>query len=104
MENKIKELLRKIGVSKSYIGYRYLVDAVMLVSEDPGRLKNMRRDILLPISAKYGASVSSVEGCLYVVKDVILKKSRSRHPEPIPKKLSSKELIQNLCIYVKAEE
>lgn len=60
-QSALYSLLQLAGLRAQYLGYAYFADAVLLASEDLTRLQNLRRDIYLPVAAKYHVSCSSVE-------------------------------------------
>lgn len=93
MEETIRLLLRRLGVSKSYTGYWYLFDALLIACEHPDALGNMQQNIYVPLSVKYNVSVSGLTGSLNTVRMTILKKGNLNSPAP----LTLKEFIRALA-------
>ena len=72
-ESALYSLLQLAGLRAQYLGYAYFADAVLLASEDLTRLQNLRRDIYLPVAAKYHVSCTSVERDIRTARDVIFR-------------------------------
>lgn len=55
------ELLREIGIPGNYVGYKQLLYAVELVTEDEDRVLNVYRDVYLPVGQRCNTSATNVE-------------------------------------------
>lgn len=67
------ELLRSVGVSRSYLGFPYFVSAVEMVLADENCLQDMRGNIYRPLSLQYGVGIRNVERNIRTIRDVILR-------------------------------
>lgn len=73
MKANIETVLQTMGVSRSYQGYRYFIEAVRMAAEKPCRLIRIREKIYEPIAGKYGTTISNVEKNLRTIRDVIVR-------------------------------
>lgn len=76
-QNELYLLLQSAGLHPCYLGYEYFAAAVLLAAEDDSRLKNMRREIYIPIASRYQVSCSSVERDIRTARDVLLRYART---------------------------
>lgn len=70
----IEEMLRTLGLSKSYKGFEYLQYAINLVWEDSDILTYICKGIYVDIAIYYKTTISSVERNIRTAKEVIWKK------------------------------
>ena len=65
-EENILIVLKEIGIPASLNGYRYLIDALMILITAKDNINDIRvcKDVYPTIASKYGASSSSVERCI----------------------------------------
>ena len=73
MEDELKQMLRKMGVSGLYKGQRTTIRAVMLVLENEDRLLNVVNEIYKVIGSEQGKSYTTIEKQLRTVVKVIWK-------------------------------
>lgn len=73
MKHEIQRLLYQGGVFRTYVGYAYLEEAILLVYENPERLLYMCKEVYLPIALKYNTNVKVVEKNIRTVRDVFMK-------------------------------
>ena len=73
MKRDIKTVLHALGVSRSYQGYAYFIEAVRMAAEDPCRLTRVREKIYLPIASRNHTTIFNVEKNLRTVRDVIVR-------------------------------
>lgn len=64
------ELLRGIGIPGNYVGYKQLLYAVELVTEDEDRVLNVYRDVYTPVGERYHTSAANVEKNIRTVLQV----------------------------------
>ncbi len=57
-------LLRSLGLSRQYLGYRYLLCVLVQAREDPARLRAPTKLLYPAAMKKYGASLSGVDSAL----------------------------------------
>ena len=69
MKRDIKTVLHALGVSRSYQGYAYFIEAVRMAAEDPCRLTRVREKIYLPIARRNHTTIFNVEKNLRTVRD-----------------------------------
>lgn len=62
-------LVRKLGISANYRGYRFLVTAIELALEDETCLSSLGKSVYPTISQKFGVSQKAVESSLRRVID-----------------------------------
>ena len=58
---KVSNIMMRIGVKSNLSGYRYLLDAICIVCEEPRALSNVAVMIYYPIAEKYGKKVHCIE-------------------------------------------
>ena len=61
MKNIINQQLRQLGITANYRGFRQLVIAIALVTEDEDRLFSMQKEVYSPVAAALHCSDESVE-------------------------------------------
>lgn len=60
----IRDTLLKLGFSPKNKGFPYIVEAVMIIEDDPDAAYNTVKQIYTPIAEKHGANYPSVERCI----------------------------------------
>lgn len=61
MKDYIESILRRLGITRKYIGYYAVLYSVILVIEDESRLLKVTKQIYQPVSEMCGCKLSSVE-------------------------------------------
>ena len=64
LECEIAVMLRILGVQPDVRGWRYIVDAVMLVVENEGMLYAITKELYPAIARKNGTTATRVERCI----------------------------------------
>lgn len=67
MESKLRDVLLSLGITQSYVGYKYLCNALKLVMEDEERFYCMKRNIWEPLDRKYHYKDKGVESAIRTV-------------------------------------
>lgn len=70
-ENETSNLLRRLGVNNSYVGFRYSVYSVRCVAIDPDLLLYISKGLYIEIADHYETSPSSVERGIRTVINTI---------------------------------
>lgn len=60
----LHDLLRSMGLTRTYVGYRYLIRALELIREDPERLELVTKRIYPDVARTFAAKPSNVDGAL----------------------------------------
>lgn len=63
-EKQITIMLRSLGITHSYLGYRRIVLAVTLALDNPDRLEAVIKEIYRPVAAACGCRWTAVERTL----------------------------------------
>lgn len=66
-EKQIIAMLRSLGITRSYLGYRRIVLAVHLALENQDRLEAVIKEIYQPVAAACGCSWTAVERTLRTI-------------------------------------
>lgn len=61
LEKKISEKLRGLGIPPQLLGYRYLLEALMLIESDPTYIVRTTRRLYPEIAKKYNSTPYKVE-------------------------------------------
>ena len=69
MINQISILLRQMGVSRKYTGFRMICSAINLAIQDDSRLYSIGKNIYAPIAVEYSTSALNVERNIRTVID-----------------------------------
>lgn len=67
MEEKdwsLHDLLRSMGLNRSYVGYDYLIYSLELLREDPERLEMVTKGVYPDVVRRFKAHPSAVDGAL----------------------------------------
>ena len=67
----IQKLLLRLGATKNYVGFRYIVDAIRLSLEDSQRLLLITKHIYPAVAAHYHTKWMCVEKNIRTIVDVI---------------------------------
>lgn len=114
MKQNIESLLLSLGVTRSYRGYLYFIEAVRMAAEEPDRLTCIREKIYQPIARAHRTTIFNVEKNLRTIRDVIVRNqglelliqltgaSFLRNTTPYPRELI--ELFSENCILPKDRE
>lgn len=76
-EKSVRFILKQLGIGRSYQGYDYIVDGVLLVLEDASRLEFVTKSLYPDIAKKHHTSWNCVERNIRTVIDVIWKEGSS---------------------------
>lgn len=68
---EIEAVIRRLGVSGSYLGLPHLVRTVALALEDPDAVRSVIKRIYGPVSQEHGVSVSVLEHRIRTLRDHI---------------------------------
>lgn len=60
----IRDTLLKLGFSPANKGFPYIVDATMIIEDDPDAAYNTVKKIYMPIAEKRGVKYQTVERCI----------------------------------------
>ena len=60
-DRSLHELMRSLGLSRSYAGYKYLVCALELLREEPERLERVTKGIYPEVARRYEATPGGVD-------------------------------------------
>lgn len=66
----LHDLLRSMGLKRSYEGYRYLLHALELLREDPERVELVTKEIYPDVARKFKVHPSAVDGALRTALNV----------------------------------
>ncbi len=73
----IEVTLRKLGLTKSYKGFNYLLHAITLVLEDPDILTYICKGLYIEIAIRHGTTITCVERNIRTAKEVIWSSSNT---------------------------
>ena len=60
----IRDTLLKLGFSPTNKGFKYIVDAVMIIEDNEDAAYNTVKQIYVPVGEKYGVNYPTVERCI----------------------------------------
>jgi hypothetical protein len=60
----VRDTLLKLGFSPKNEGFPYIVEAVMIIEDDPDAAYNTVKKIYIPISENYGVRYQTIERCI----------------------------------------
>lgn len=60
-EREISNLLRRLGVNNSYVGFRYTIYGVSRTAQDPTLLAYISKGLYVDIAARFQTSIGCVE-------------------------------------------
>lgn len=69
--NEIIVQLNHFKFRRSSISYQYLIDAIYIVVKDRNAMKDLKRDVYLPISKKYNAKPENIQWSLNKLIDLM---------------------------------
>lgn len=101
----VYDILRQLGITHNYCGYRNTVAAVELVLEDEKRLEAVTKEVYYETSLKCGCKWSSVERNIRTV----VKRAWAVNPEllkeiagfPLKRPPTASEFIEIIASYIK---
>lgn len=64
MDWSLHDLVRSMGLSGTYAGYRYLVYSLELIREDPEKVEMVTKKIYPDVAKRFGVRASRVDGAL----------------------------------------
>lgn len=67
---RLHELVRSLGLSRSYAGYKYLVYALELLREEPERLELVTKGIYPEVARRFGVTFGGVDKGLRTAAEV----------------------------------
>ena len=87
---QLHDLVRSMGLNRSYVGYRYLIYSLELIREDEERLEMVTKGVYPSVARKFKVPVSAVDGALRTAIRVCWKRGaweltgRQSEEEPPP--------------------
>ena len=105
---KVEEMLRKLGVNATYVGYKLAITAVEIAIKEPDRLTAVTKQLYPECAKKHDVSEYSVERNLRTVAGVAWR----RNPEllmkiagyPMTTPPTAREFVEMLAARVKAKK
>lgn len=103
-------LLRDLGITSRYSGYKFLLSAVLLAAENKEGLAHITKDIYPELAKQYHASVWMVETDIRKVIESCWKKTRPErlevyfHEKAYEKRPTNTEFIGQLAEYLSTDE
>ena len=76
-EEKIKELLRRLGAAPNYTGFHYLVEAVLLCTEEESKLLSVTKTLYPETARHFSVSPSAIERDIRTVIKIIWQRNQS---------------------------
>ena len=70
-ETKVSNLLRRLGINNSYMGFRYTVYGVIRTVYDPDLLVYISKGLYVEIASRYKTSIGCVERNIRTIINVI---------------------------------
>ena len=70
-EKEISNLLRRLGVNNSYVGFRYTIYGVIRSIHDPDLLAYISKGLYIEIAARYHTSVNCVERNIRTIINIV---------------------------------
>lgn len=70
-ERQVCQLLRRLGVNSSYVGFRYAFRAILLNMQNPERVTYISKGLYAEIAAEFHTTVSCVERDIRTVVTII---------------------------------
>ena len=102
--DEIKDLFETLGVTRRYIGYYFLLDAVEIVNRDETTLLKVGEYIYEPIAKKYNCNTATVERNIRTVILHIWKNNKGQVEKIMGAKFATvptvSEFIDNLAYYI----
>ena len=104
---ELDNLLRRLGVTRNYVGRMYLMTSVEMVINDCTLLQNITKGLYPMIAKMYNTTVNSVERNIRTVGEIIWLKGNYKLLEEVfgyelPNKPSNGELIDSLAYYIES--
>lgn len=107
-EYEVEGLLRRLGFTANYKGYRYLVEGVKLALMDPDRLLFITKGIYLEIALRHSSTAGNVERSIRTVINAVWKKEPRLFREvisyPFSDRPSVSEFIGSITGYLSENE
>ena len=76
-EEKIKELLRRLGAAPNYTGFHYLVEAVLSCTEEESKLLSVTKTLYPETARHFSVSPSAIERDIRTVIKIIWQRNQS---------------------------
>ena len=73
MKTNLESILRSTGVFHSYAGYGFFLEAISMAAEDPDCLKEIQKNLYLPIAERHQADVRNVINNIKTIRNVIMR-------------------------------
>ena len=103
-QREIADILRSLGIARSYQGYVHVMRAVFLILENEDRLQNITREIYERIALEAGAASSAVERNIRTIahrawdmNPALLQKMAGY---PLEKPPSSTAFLEMICSFI----
>lgn len=77
-ERKALQLLRRLGVNSSYLGFRYTACAVALNIQNPDLIIYISKGLYVEVAARYNTSISCVERDIRTIVEAIWARGNRR--------------------------
>lgn len=105
----VTKTVRALGINSTYLGYRYLIEAVHLAMENEDSLLSVCTKLYPVVAQKYNATSDNVERNLRTVINACWEHGNRAFleavfPYPINSRPSSSEIIDALVSYCKESE
>ena len=102
--DEIRDLFETMGVTRRYIGYYFLLDAVEIINRDETTLLKVGEYIYEPIAKKYNCNTATVERNIRTVILHIWKNNKGQVEKIMGAKFATvptvSEFIDNLAYYI----
>ncbi len=101
----VRVLIRSLGITSKYKGYRFIVEAVLLMLENPESGYKITKDIYPGIAKKYHTNISNIEHNIRTVVDTCWTKRREQLEKvagySLKHKPSNLEFLDILVFYIR---
>lgn len=102
--DEIKELFETLGITRRYIGYYFLLDAVEIINRDETTLLKVGEYIYEPIAKKHNCNTATVERNIRTIILRVWRDKRERAEKIMGTKFTTaptvSEFIDNLAYYI----
>lgn len=107
--NEVSKTVRALGINRTYLGYRYLIDAVKLVMENESLLFSVCRKLYPAVAVLHHTTADNVERNIRTVISACWEHGNRSlledlFPYPLSAKPSASELIDALAEFCKTED
>ena len=92
LQTKIQDMLKELGVSPNYYGYKYLQDAILMVCRNKNNKWMITVDIYPTVAKKYDTTTGRTERCIRYAIEIACSKGQ---PELLEKIFGSSYLSES---------